>query len=158
MSVSIIDGTIESIEAGKKQKKFSIFNSIVFREKDGTSRTIKKALVSNDLLTQMTVGNRGRFYSFATFEIRGIHAIRNKDGTAVYDYPGKFQALIYKIMVAGALGLIAIHIIDKGAISLLGVALSIFGTFGLYVNLKTSRETRAQFDADAAWKGDDATT
>lgn len=156
MGVSIVDGTIEAIDGGKRYKKVSAFKSIVFREADGASRTIKKAVVTPDVADQMTVGNSGRFYLFTSLDIKGIHGVRKRDGTAVYGFPGKGNAIIFMILVPLNLAWIAIRVIDKGDVPLLGVGLVILGAVGWYLMRKSEQETRTQFDGDAAWSGPDA--
>ena len=156
MGVSIVDGTIEAVEAGRKNKKHSVFKSIVFREADGANRTIKKAVVAGDVADQIAVGNSGRFYLFTSMDVKGIHAVRKQDGTAVYNFPAKGNAIIFMIMVPVNLAWIALRIVDKGDVPLLGVGLVILGSIGWYLIHKSERETRAQFDADTAWSGQDA--
>jgi hypothetical protein len=153
MGVSTIDGTIESIVAGRQTKKVSVFKSIVFRKQDGSSRTVEKAVVSGDVAAQIAPGNSGRFYLFTGFDMKGVHAVRKADGTAVYAFPGKGNAIIFMILVPINLAWIALRIIDKGDVPLLGVGLVILGAVGWYLMSKTGQETRAQFDADAAWTG-----
>ena len=156
MGVSIVDGTIEAIDAGRKTRKFSIFKSIVFRETDGASRTIKKAVVSGQVADQIVVGNSGRFYLFTSFDLKGVHGVRKPDGTAVYDFPGKGNAKLFMFLVPLNLAWIALRVVDKGDVPLLGVGLAILGAVGWFLIRKTDQETRAQFDADLAWSGQDS--
>lgn len=156
MGVSVVDGTIEAIDAGRKTKRLSIFKSILFRETDGGCRTIKKAVVSADVADQIAVGNSGRFYLFTSFDLKGVHGVRKPDGTAVYDFPGKGNAKIFMFLVPLNLAWIALRVVDKGDVPLLGVGLAILGVVGWFLIRKTEKETRAQFDADSALSGQDA--
>lgn len=150
MGTSIVDGTIESVEAGRKTKKVSVFKSIVFRENDGSTRTIKKAVVSGPLAEQIAPGASGRFYLFTTIDIKGIHGLRKADGTALYDFPGKNNKIIFIGLIVISLALIAIRMLDKGELPLLSVLLIILGAVGWYFTSKAARETRDQFESDTA--------
>lgn len=150
MGTSIVDGTIESIEAGRRNKKVAVFKTIVFRENDGATRTIKKAVVTGPLMDQIVPGNSARFYLFTAFDIKGVHGIRKADGTALYDYPGKNNTKIFIAVIIVSLLLIAIRVAMDDGLPLLSVFLIALGGFGLYATSKGARETRAQFDGDAA--------
>lgn len=150
MGTSIVDGTIESIEAGRKTKKVSVFKTIVFREEGGSTRTIKKAVVSGDLASQIVPGNSGRFYLFTTFDLKGVHGVRKADGTAIYDYPGKNNKIIFIGLIVMSLALIVLRVLNDDGLPLLSVFLIILGVVGWYFTSKAARETREQFDGDAA--------
>lgn len=152
MGTSIVDGTIESIEAGRKNKKIAVFKTIVFRETGGETRTIKKAVVTGDLKDQIVPGNSGRFYLFTAFDIKGIHGLRKADGTALYDYPGKTNKKIFIGLIIVSFLLIALRVSTGDGLPLLSVLLIGLGGFGWYATSKSERETRRQFDGDAARK------
>lgn len=150
MGTSIVDGTIESIEAGRRNKKIAVFKTIVFREAGGETRTIKKSVVTAALADQITVGNTARFYLFTTFDIKGVHGVRKPDGTALYDFPGKNNKIIFIMLIVVSLALIAIRIAMDDGLPLLSVLLIILGAVGWFFTSKAERETREQFDGDAA--------
>lgn len=150
MGTSIVDGTIESIEVGRRTKKVSVFKTIVFRENDGNTRTIRKAVVSGPLVDQIVPGNSGRFYLFTTFDLKGIHGVRKADGTAIYDYPGKNNKFLFILIIVLSLALIALRLGTGDGLPLLSVFLIILGVVGWFFTSKAQRETRVQFDGDAA--------
>lgn len=150
MGTSIVDGTIESIEAGRKTKKVSVFKTIVFRETGGETRTIKKAVVSGPMADQIVPGNSGRFYLFTTFDLKGVHGVRKADGTAIYDYPGKNNKMIFIFLIVVSLLLITLRVMTGDGVPLLSVLLIILGVVGWFFTSKAQRETQLQFDGDAA--------
>ncbi len=149
MGTSIVDGTIESVEAGRKNKKVSVFKTIVFREEGGSTRTVKKAVVSGDLAGEIVPGNSGRFYLFTTFDLKGVHGLRKADGTAIYDYPGKTNKIIFIGVIVMSLALMALRLLNDDGLPLLSVFLIILGVVGLYFTSKAARETREHFYSDA---------
>jgi hypothetical protein len=150
MGTSIVDGTIESIEAGRRNKKVAVFKTIVFRENGGETRTVKKAVVTGPLMDEIAPGNSGRFYLFTAFDIKGVHGLRKSDGTAIYDYPGKTNVKIFLYAVIASALLIALRLAIGDGVPLLSVLLIVFGSVGWYLTSKSARETRRQFDEDAA--------
>lgn len=150
MGTSIVDGTIDSVEPGRRNKKVAVFKTIVFRENDGETRTIKRAVVTGDLAEQIVPGNSARFYLFTTFDLKGIHGVRKADGTALYDYPGKNNKKIFIFLIVVSLLLIALRMATGDGLPLLSVLLIILGVVGWIFTSKTERETREQFDGDAA--------
>ena len=150
MGTSIVDGTIESVEAGRRNKKVAVFKTIVFREGDGATRTIKKAVVTAPMADHIAPGSSGRFYLFTTFDLKGIHGLRKADGTAIYDYPGKNNRFLFILIIVISLLLIALRVATGDGVPLLSVLLIILGAVGWFFTSKAARETREQFDGDAA--------
>ena len=93
MSTSIIDGTVEEAVAGRSRGSITVYKSIRFQLHDGSSRTITKAVVKNDIAEHLAPGSRARFYLFNAFDIRGIHGVRTPDGRSVYAFPTNNQRL-----------------------------------------------------------------
>lgn len=110
---------------------------------------MKKAVVANEVASEIAVGNSGRFYHFTAFDLKGIHGLRKPDGTSVYSYPGKSNKMIFASIIPMSLVWIALRLADKGDIPLLAIGLIILGAFGWHATSKSERETREQFDADA---------
>src|SRR6478735_4493802 len=103
MSTSIIDGTVEQAEPGRRRGGIAIFKSIRFTLDDGSSRTVTKAVVKQEIADELVPGAKGRFYLFKAFDISGIHGLRTPDGRAVYAFPGNNQKLF---LVLGILNLL----------------------------------------------------
>ncbi len=148
MATSIIDGTIEQVEAGRRHPKVSRFKTIVFRERGGATRTFKNAIVSGAVVPEIRVGNDARFYTFTALDLKGIHGVRKPDGTAVYGYPGSNNTIIFAILVAVNLAWIAFRIAFDGQVPFLAVILTLVGAIFWFTASKAGRDTRTQFDAD----------
>lgn len=148
MPTSIIDGTIAETEPGRRRAAATVFKSIRFDLADGSSRTVKKAVVANAVADELVVGASGRFYLFNAFDISGIHGVRTADGRAVHVFPGNNQKL-FLISAILALAWITLRVVSEGDVPLLGVALAILGVVGWYFMGKGKTEARNQFEADA---------
>ena len=148
MSTSIIDGTIAETEPGRRRPAATVFKSIRFDLADGSSRTMKRAIVANAVADELVVGANGRFYLFKAFDISGIHGVRMADGRAVHAFPGSNQKL-FLISTILALVWITLRVVSEGDVPLLGVALAILGVVGWYFMGKGKTEARRQFESDA---------
>ena len=157
MSTSIIDGTVEEAVAGRSRGSITVYKSIRFQLDDGSSRTITKAVVKNDIAEHLAPGSRARFYLFNAFDIRGIHGVRTPDGRSVYAFPANNQRL-FLILGLVNLAWIAFKVSVDGEIPLLGLGLMILAAVGWFLMGKGQTESKAQFDGDAAFAGPAAAT
>lgn len=149
MGVSTVDGSIERVEIKRKRRDIGFYKEIVFREKDGGTRTIKNAVVKDPVNAEIVEGNSGRFYLFTAMDIKGVHGVRKADGTAAYSFPGSNNSIIFIIVIAVNLAWIALRVAIDDGVPLLGVGLVILGIVGWFFMRGGSRDTRAQFDGDA---------
>ena len=152
MSTSIIDGTVEQAETGRSRGGITIFKSIRFALDDGSSRTVTKAVVKQEVADELVPGAKARFYLFKAFDISGIHGVRTPDGRSVYAFPGNNQKLF---LVLGILNLfwVVFTIVVKGGVPMLGVALLILAAVGWYFMGQGQAEAKKQFDGDAGYAG-----
>lgn len=152
MSTSIIDGTVEEVVRGRRRGAVSVLKSIRFQLDDGSSRTVTKAVVKQDVADELQPGARGRYYLFSAFDLRGIHGVRTPDGRAVYAFPTSNQKLF---LILGIINLawIAFKVAVDGQIPLLGAALLVLAVVGWYFMGKGQTEARQQFDGDAGYVG-----
>src|SRR5688500_3968702 len=153
MSTSIIDGTIEETEPGRRRGEVRVFKSIRFQLNDGSSRTVTKAVVKQPLADAIVPGAKGRFYLFNAFDIKGIHGLRAADGREVFVFPNNNQTIF---LVIGLINLawiaFRLFVVD-GQIPMLGVALLILAAVGWYFMGKGAAEAKQQFEADAGYSG-----
>jgi hypothetical protein len=157
MSTSTIDGTVAETEVGRSRGGITVFKSIRFELDDGSSRTVTKAVVKQDVANEVTPGARGRFYLFNAFDIRGIHGVRTPDGRAVYAFPGSNQKLF---LILGIINLawIAFKVSVDGELPLLGVALLVLAGVGWHFMGKGAKEASQQFEADSSYSRAEAAT
>lgn len=152
MGTSIIDGTVEEATLKRAKAGISIFNTIRFRLDDGSTRTIKKAVTTQDVATALTPGTRARYYLYTTFDLKGVHGARFADGGSVYGFPGTNQKLFLLLIVINLLW-IGLKVAVDGAVPFLGVGLLILGVVGYVLMGKGAREAQEQFDADSGYAG-----
>ena len=86
MSTSIIDGTIEEATFKRAFVKMQVWGLLVFRLRDGSTRTLDKVIIESSLAPYITPGNSGRFYCYAAIDHRGIHGVRTDQGEAHYAF------------------------------------------------------------------------
>ena len=152
MTTSIIDGTVEEAVPGRSRGGTTVFKSIRFQLDDGSSRTVTKAIVKQDVADEFKPGARARFYLFNAFDIKGVHGVRTPDGRAVYAFPTSNQKL-FLILAGVNLAWIAFTLATKGGVPLLGVAMLILAGVGWYFMGKGETEAKAQFEGDAGYSG-----
>ena len=156
MSTSIIDGTVEQAEPGRRRGGITIFKSIRFQLDDGSSRTVTKAVVKQEIADELVPGAKGRFYLFSAFDISGIHGVRAPDGRSVYAFPGNNQKLFLVLGVVNLLWVV-VMIAARDAVPMLGVALLVLSAVGWYFMGKGQTDAKQQFDGDADYTGRRAT-
>lgn len=151
MSTSIIDGTVEEADPGRRRGDIRVFKSIRFQLGDGSSRTVTKAVVKQPLADAIVPGAKGRFYLFSAFDIKGVHGLRAADGREIFVFPGNNQT-IFLILGLVNLAWIALRLfLMDGDIPMLGVALLILAAIGWYFMGKGAAEAKAQFEGDAGY-------
>jgi hypothetical protein len=157
MSTSIIDGTVEEAVPGRRRGGITVFKTVRFQLADGSSRTVTKAVVKQEIADELTPGAKGRFYLFNAFDIRGIHAVRTPDGRSVYAFPGNNQKLF---LILGFINLawVVFKVAVDGEVPLLGVALMILAAVGWYFMGKGQTEAKQLFDGDTGYAAPAATT
>ena len=147
MPTSIIDGTVEETSLKWSRRGVSLFDSIRFRNADGSEETVTKAVVKQEVADQLTPGAKGRFYLFKAFDIGGVHGVRLPDGRAIYAFPANNQKIFMISGIVAALWVVLV-MVTRGAIPFLGVGLLILSAVGWHLMSKGQREAKAQFEGD----------
>ena len=150
MSTSIIDGTVTETVPGRSRGGTTVLKSVTFQRDDGTSRTVTKAVVKDEIAAELKPGARGRFYLYEAFDLRGVHGVRTPDGREVHAFPGTNQKLFLLIGVINFAWIVFKLAVDA-EIPLLGVALLILAVLGWYYMGKGAKEANAQFASDAGY-------
>lgn len=151
MSVSIIDGSIESADLKRARGGVSVFRSIGFQQDGVGPRTIRNAVVTDSIAAELVPGTRGRFYVYNAFDLRGVHGIRTADGREVHGFPGNNQKIFLIMGIVNILW-IALVVATRDAVPMLGVALLILAVVGYIFMGKGRREAQAQFEGDAGYR------
>jgi hypothetical protein len=151
LGTSIIDGTVTATDVKRKAGNMTVFSSIDFQRDDGKPHSLKNAVTKGKVTAAMQPGTSGRFYCFTALDIGGVHAVRTADGRAIFAYPGDNNQKIFLFGIIAAVAWIAIMLMTRDRIPLLGLAGLILGFVGFVFMGKGSRETQAQFDDDAGY-------
>lgn len=155
MTTSIIDGHVESAELRRARGGLSVFRTIVFQPHSGPTRTIRNAVVKQNVADELTPGAQGRFYLYNAFDQKGVHGVRTPDGRATYGFATNNQKLFLISAIIALLWMILRFTVD-GDIPVLGILLFILGIVGFIFMGKGEREARTQFDGDADYRAPSA--
>lgn len=147
MSVSIIDGTIESVDLKRATGKTRIYRSILIRRADGQAEEVRKPIVHADLAPHVEPGKSGRFYLFKSIDHRGIHAVRPQGGGAVFRYP-RANELIGMGLTLFTAAWIAISMNFMGGFSVFALLGFLIGAMVWVVNWQLRRSAERQFADD----------
>lgn len=150
MSTSIVDGVVEEAIIKRARGGLVVFDTIRFQLDDGSSRTIKKAVVKQNVADALTPGSHGRFYLYSAFDLKGVHGVRCTDGSAVYGFPSN-NAKVFLILGIVNIAWVALRVSMDGQVPMLGVALLILAITGYVLMNKGHREAQRQFDGDTAY-------
>lgn len=149
MGVSVIDGTIESAELKRTAPGMRVYNSIVFRLPNGETKTLAKPIAHPTVGEHLIPGTTGRFYTFASIDHRGIHAVRTSDGKALYAYPKNNEVIgMWVTIFAVAAAALMIALIGDFSIWLL-IAIILGPILWIY-NRNLRQQAEQQFNADTA--------
>ncbi|WP_447751671.1 hypothetical protein [Sphingopyxis fribergensis] len=151
MPTSIIDGSIEAADLKRAKGGATIFRSVTFQQADGGTRTIRNAVVKDNVAAELVPGARGRFYLYNAFDLKGVHGVRTIDGRDIYGFAGNNQK-IFLILGIVNLAWIIFTIAVRGGVPLLGAALLILSVVGYIFMSKGQREAQAQFDGDSGYR------
>ena len=149
MSVAAIDGTLEAATLKRKVRNISVYDSIVIRRDGGGEQRLGKTMVSNPVADALQPGTRGRFYTYASIDHKGMHGVRTTDGKAVYDFPQNNEKLMLIVLAVNAIWLVGGILLD-GRARYFPLALVVLAAIVYPLYRKTRIESRRQFDADAA--------
>lgn len=151
MSVTAIDGTLEAASLKRKVRNISIYDSIVIRRDGGGEERLGKTMVSNPVADLLEPGTRGRFYTYASIDHKGMHGVRTADGKAAYDFPQNNEKIAIFVFVVNAIWLIGGVLLD-GGVRLFPLALTALAVVIYPLYRKTRMEALRQFEADASAK------
>jgi hypothetical protein len=157
MSLSIIDGTIESMDLKRAAAKVRIYRTIVFRLPDGRSHTLAKPYVHETLARELAPGTKGRFYLFSSIDHRGLQAMRADDGRAIFAYPKNNEVVGLVLLVLSGIWVGATIVLAYG-IPVLGTLVLALSIAIVLVNRKLRIDAERQFRSDNPGQADEPGT
>ncbi len=147
MAVSIIDGTVESVELRRTGPGIILYKKIVFRLPSGETRTILKPISHANLGPHLAPGSSGRFYLFSAIDHRGVHGVRTSGGVAVQAHPKNNERIAVVLTILGPVMLLGfLFLLDR--LSIWALILLILGPLLWVTNRKVRIEGERQFAAD----------
>jgi hypothetical protein len=151
MATSTIDGIVEEAVLKRRRAQASLYERVVFRLDDGTTKTWAKAVVLNDVADLVVPGTRGRFYLFTAIDHRGISGVRTVDGRAASGVPKvNEKASIWVIAMMTVLNAVYVLALDK--ISILALVLMILGVPMYFLYRQVRVDAERHFAADAGYR------
>lgn len=113
MSVSTIDGTLESVTVKRRASKIWQLKDMSFRKADGGVEAIAgSVVVTPEIGAALQPGVSGRFYFYKGVDQKGIHAIRPTGGSLLAKFPSTNETLMAVIFVINLIvcgGMIALE-------------------------------------------------
>jgi len=150
MATSIIDGTVEEATFKRAFSKMQVWGPLVFRLRDGSTRTLDKVIIESSLAPWITPGNSGRFYCYAAIDHRGIHGVRTDGGEAHYAFARNNEIASIAAAAVGVL-LLVMYLAFMDKISGWGLICLIIGVPGYFLYRQTRLDAEKQFDADSGF-------
>ena len=149
MGVSTIDGTLEEAVLKRVRRNIRVFERLTFRLRDGTTKSVAKAVVDAPVAERLVPGTSGRFYLYTAIDHRGVHGVRADDGQSVYGYP-KNNEKIMLVMIPLLVVWIAIGIAMIQDAPLLPTILLLLSVPFYFIYRNTRLQAQRQYDADSA--------
>lgn len=150
MGVSIIDGTLEEAVLKRVRRNIRVFERLTFRLRDGSTKSVAKAVVDAPVAERLVPGTSGRFYLYTAIDHRGVHGVRADDGQTVYSYPkNNEKIMLIMIPLLTVWVLIGIAMIQDAP--LLPTILLLISVPFYFIYRNTRIAAQRQFDGDSAW-------
>ena len=93
MTVSIIDGRVETADVKRQNRHLHQYRTLSFALDGGGERVLKNAVVDNEVAARLQPGSAGRFYLFQGVDMRGVYAYRDPAGNIAKGFPGQNERL-----------------------------------------------------------------
>jgi hypothetical protein len=151
MATSTIDGTIEEAVLRRRRAKVGVYDRILFRLDDGSTKTWTKAVVMNNVGDLLTPGTRGRFYAFSAIDHRGISGVRTDDGREAFGVSRVNENAGIGIAIAMTL-VTVMYVTLLNKISFLCLILAILGMPMYFLYRQTRLDAEKAFQADAGYR------
>lgn len=131
MTVSIIDGRVETADVKRQNRHLHQYSTLRFALDGDGERVLKNAVVDNEVAARLQPGSAGRFYLFQGVDMRGVYAYRDLTGSIVRGFPGQNErlGLIGAGLALAAMILFALFSDGIPWIVFIGLILSIVGFF-----------------------------
>jgi hypothetical protein len=149
MSVSVIEGKVLAAPVKSSRKGIVRYDHIEFERPGGETERIRKPVAGAEVAELIAPGAEGRFYLYKVLDVTGVHGVRLAGGAERYVYPGSNAGIFLGVTVI-AVAWLALRILDRGDVPLLGMLMLILGAVGFLFTRRSRAETGRQFDGDGS--------
>ena len=149
MGVSTIDGTLEEAVLKRVRRNIRVFERLTFRLRDGTTKSVAKAVVDAPVAERLVPGTSGRFYLYTAIDHRGVHGVRADDGQSVYGYP-KNNEKIMLVMIPLLTAWVAAALVFLGGIPILPSIILVLSVPFYFIYRNTRLQAQRQYEGDSA--------
>lgn len=146
MATSIIDGTLEAADLKRVRGKTRVYSSLTFKLRDGSSKSIAKAIAHEDVCALLEPGNSGRFYLYTAIDHRGIHGVRDDKGRSVFAYSKVNETAMLWTAGVGVAGVLIFLALER--ISLWPILCVVLGVPLYFLYRQTRAEATRQYERD----------
>lgn len=113
MSVSFIDGRLETAEIKRQTKAVHQYKTLRFALDGGGEHVIPNAVVGNALAERLRPGASGRFYLYKNLDLKGVYGLRDESGALVKAHPQQMKFL-YALVPLAWIGVVLFEILNDG--------------------------------------------
>lgn len=150
MGVSTIDGTLEEAVLKRVRRNIRIYERLTFRLRDGSSKSVAKAVVDTPVAEKLLPGTSGRFYLYTAIDHRGVHGVRDDAGRSVFGFP-KNNEKIMLVMIPLLTLWVGAALIFFGGIPILPTIILVLSVPFFFLYRNTRLQAQRQFDADSGY-------
>jgi hypothetical protein len=147
MATSIIDGTLEAAVLKRIRGKTRIYQSMTFRLRDGSPKSIAKAIVHEEVAALLEPGTSGRFYLYTAIDHRGMHGVRDDRGRSAFAISKVNEYAMLWTMVVGIV-LVGLYLTDD-KLSIWGLLCIVLGVPLYFLYRQTRAEATRQYERDS---------
>ena len=145
MAVSVIEGTLEEAVLKRVRGKTRIYQSLKFRLRDGSHRSIAKAIVHEDVAALLEPGTSGCFYLYTAIDHRGISGVRDDRGRQVFAVSKVNE---YAMMATAGIGIaLTLFYLTDNKVSIWGLLCIVLGIPGYFLYRQVRAEATRQYEA-----------
>jgi hypothetical protein len=145
MAVSVIEGTLEAAVLKRIRGKTRIYQSLQFRLRDGSSRSIAKAIVHQDVAALLEPGTSGCFYLYTAIDHRGISGVRDDRGREAFAVSMVNE---YAMLATVGIGVVlTLLYLTDNKVSFWGLLCIVLGIPGYFLYRQVRTDTTRHYEA-----------
>ncbi len=148
MPVWLIDGSVEAVQSRRTRGKYTLYDSIRFKQRDGAEQTVMKVSAAGGVAKALQPGATGRFYLSRVVDQTGIHGLRLDNGVSAYDHFHNLELMLL-IAVGGGFFMLVIGLSGVSGFMITPVIFGGLAALAYFFFRRARMEGRRQYDEDA---------